>query len=545
MTKQYQIKSAELKAVEDVRFQSILQLKSDFKNNITIKNNKYYDTRVYISSNGDAFYPYMFSKTLEHDTTTGFPLKDDVDKIIEALNEGTEESLDAIPQSASSTRRLEGVLSCSSFNLMGTDSVVYAPTNFFHVDTEEGSFEMAEVYARSLLRDVNFKNYSNNDSSAIMTDLNTYTLKTSAPVDNGNITAKTLFRGTGQDETIGPYISQYLLCPFNYGNMPIEQKFTPENDQPQTLTKAEWLNIQNGSVSGSIVKTNPEYIWNGRVLGSKVHNDPLFQFYYNAALISIQNGIKPETFHHPKTSAWTSGGSPNLFASVAHVCQGALRCAWNAKYNLGMKIRPEVYAARLALQEEIGFDSSKVPGLDSMASLMTQGIKTKIKAKSISKGGPGKLYLLLQFPEGSPTHPSWCAGHAAVAGAATTVLKAMLNCHEPDGVTRKAWPIQAKEARDQSVLQNYTEDDASQMTIIGELNKLGSNVTLGRDFAGVHYRCDGDCGIKLGEDYAITYLIDVAKEYHESQNGQFKGWLLEKYDGSRVKITSTGATAIA
>ena len=83
------------------------------------------------------------------------------------------------------------------------------------------------------------------------------------------------------------------------------------------------------------------------------------------------------------------------------------------------------------------------------------------------------------------------------------------------------------------------------MTIIGELNKLGSNVTLGRDFAGVHYRCDGDCGIKLGEDYAITYLIDVAKEYHESQNGQFKGWLLEKYDGSRVKITSTGATAIA
>jgi hypothetical protein len=47
MTKQYQIKSAELKAVEDVRFQSILQLKSDFKNNITIKNNKYYDTRVF------------------------------------------------------------------------------------------------------------------------------------------------------------------------------------------------------------------------------------------------------------------------------------------------------------------------------------------------------------------------------------------------------------------------------------------------------------------------------------------------------------------
>ena len=78
------------------------------------------------------------------------------------------------------------------------------------------------------------------------------------------------------------------------------------------------------------------------------------------------------------------------------------------------------------------------------------------------------------------------------------------------------------------------------MTIIGELNKLASNAALGRDFAGVHYRCDGDCGIGLGEKYAITYLVDIAKEYHESHIGLFTGWLLEKFDGTRIRITHTG-----
>jgi hypothetical protein len=147
----------------------------------------------------------------------------------------------------------------------------------------------------------------------------------------------------------------------------------------------------------------------------------------------------------------------------------------------------------------------------------------------------GERYLKLQFPEGSPTHPAHPAGHACVAGACVTVLKAMLKCHNDDG-TRRAWPLTAKHSLDGMSLVDYADMDKDSMTVIGELSKLANNVSLGRDFAAVHYRADGKDGIDLGEAYAITYLQDKAKEYHESNVGLFPGFLLERFDGSTVRI---------
>jgi hypothetical protein len=200
-----------------------------------------------------------------------------------------------------------------------------------------------------------------------------------------------------------------------------------------------------------------------------------------------------------------------------------------------MKIRPEVYAQRLDLVNDMTFDSSKVPGLDTMNTLMKADMKNLVIQANQASTGVSNLYLMLQFLEGSPTHSAWYAGHAAVAGACVTVLKAMLDCHEANETTRKPWTMDVNFSSNGDSLDDYTDPDVSQMTIIGELNKLASNVSLGRDFAGVHYRCDGDCGLALGEKYAIRYLVDLAKKLHESQSGLFEGWLLEKFDGSRVK----------
>jgi hypothetical protein len=44
------------------------------------------------------------------------------------------------------------------------------------------------------------------------------------------------------------------------------------------------------------------------------------------------------------------------------------------------------------------------------------------------------------------------------------------------------------------------------LTIEGELNKLATNISIGRDAAGVHYRSDGDPGLALGEALAISVL---------------------------------------
>jgi len=70
------------------------------------------------------------------------------------------------------------------------------------------------------------------------------------------------------------------------------------------------------------------------------------------------------------------------------------------------------------------------------------------------------------------------------------------------------------------------------LTVGGELNKLASNISLGRDAAGVHYRSDGVEGIKLGEAVALSILRDTATLYHE----QFPGFSLTRYDGTSVTI---------
>jgi len=547
MTKQLSLKRAELQAAEYIRLNSVIQLNNDFENSLIPKKKINYDLRIYKDSNNVLFYPYVFSKTLEHDINTGFVKKDDLDKLFTSLEDGTVESINNIILSTSTQRKLENLLASSSYNLVGTDSVAFSIPNFNNVDSEAGAFEMAEVYGKAISRDIPFGDYNTNPTvNNVINSLNEYSDFTTAPLDNGSITSNLLFRGAGTDEQYGPYISQLLYLDFNYGNLTMKQKYQSESDYISSLDKTEWLEIQNGKVNGSVLKTDEKYIYNGRILGSAVHNDPLYQFYYNAALILKQNGINPSAFTLSNSSAWTSGGMPNILASVAHVCQGALRSAWNAKWNLGMKIRPEVYAQRLNLSDENLVDSNQVPGLNSMYSLLRNSIKSLVKNfnNTISGGTNNNLLLLLQYPEGSPTHPSHPAGHAVVAGAATTILKAMFNCHEEDEITRKAWPNQAVHSIDGDNLVDYNGTDAGNMTIVGELNKLASNVALGRDFSGVHYRCDGDCGIKLGEDFAITYLVDIAKELHESQNGSFDSWLLEKFNGDIIKIKSIGVSTI-
>ena len=274
-----------------------------------------------------------------------------------------------------------------------------------------------------------------------------------------------------------------------------------------------------------------------------MHTDALYQFFYNAAMIGFQNGIKPAKVNYStRTSAWASGGPPDILAAVAHVAVGALRCAWYSKYGLAMKVRPEVYAQRLEFMLGDQADEGccqRVPGYQGIKALATE-FPEMLDLYKEANGGTYMLNML--YPEGSPAHPSCPAGHAVVAGACSTVLKAMLDTHNPDK-TLKAWPMQAKHSLDGSQLDDYTDPDASDLTIVGELNKLATNVSLGRDMAGVHYRCDAYSGLKIGEEYAISYLQDKAREYSETASGAFNGWLLHTMMGETVCI-SAGKTEV-
>jgi hypothetical protein len=64
------------------------------------------------------------------------------------------------------------------------------------------------------------------------------------------------------------------------------------------------------------------------------------------------------------------------------------------------------------------------------------------------------------------------------------------------------------------------------LTLGKELDKMATNIAIGRDWAGVHYRSDAVQGILLGEKVAISFLQDWIERYPEPNAAfSFHGYL--------------------
>jgi hypothetical protein len=61
-----------------------------------------------------------------------------------------------------------------------------------------------------------------------------------------------------------------------------------------------------------------------------------------------------------------------------------------------------------------------------------------------------------------------------------------------------------------------------------------SNIALGRDSAGVHYRSDSIRGLIVGEQQALALLRDYSRTYNE----RFDGFIIRKFNGDKIKITA-------
>jgi hypothetical protein len=174
-----------------------------------------------------------------------------------------------------------------------------------------------------------------------------------------------------------------------------------------------------------------------------------------------------------------------------------------------MRLRPEVFGARI---HQVMVGNANYP-IHSDA-LNAQALKAVY-------GNTGSYLLPIAYPEGSPAHPSYPAGHAAIAGACVTVLKAFFN-------ESFAIPAPVVASADGTALQPYD----GTLTVGDELNKLAANIALARDTAGVHYRSDGIDGLNLGESVTVGMLHDIALTYHED----FSGFTFTRFDGSTRTI---------
>jgi hypothetical protein len=405
-----------------------------------------------------------------------------------------------------------------------------------------------------------------------------------APLDlqagsgGADIKTQTLFRTGLVGEDVGPLVSQFFIRPIGYGVQSIDQKEVPYIAKRDFLTThGEWLLAQNtgkdkygrdygncnnyadqrncpnnmyyptenGNADGPVIK---RYISTMRDLARFVNRDALHQAYFNAALFldgigtPVDAGNPYRGNRYSREGGFATLGGPDLLTLVSEVASRALKVIWRQKWLVHRRCRPEVYGGLLQMQLKGYMGGMRAYGLpqtveecNQFDNALNDTLAAVASHNAAQNGGSETLFLPMAFSAGSPSHPAYGAGHATVAGACVTVLKAWfeedakladifarvnagLPKDPPAGMLKLLQPGYRKKGgtlEDFCEPQEYTGDDADKITVGGELNKIASNVAMGRSMGGVHWRSDNTRSLRLGEEIAIEILRKRTMEYAE------------------------------
>jgi hypothetical protein len=456
-----------------------------------------------------------FSKGLPHNDLGEVDLNA-YNAYLQALNSGKPADFEAIPLGG--TAKLSNPQSAYCYALEGADAAALAAPPPPAFASAQSAGEMAEDYWQALTRDVPFSQYGTDPTiGQAVTDLNKLS-DYRGPKVNGLVTPDVIFRGPTPGDLTGPYLSQFLLktVPMGAASMPQLYRTAVAGDDYWT-SYADWLKGQRGGATGSNnFDSTPRYIRNNRDLALYLLVDWSGQANVMAALILNSFGTAALATSNPYLHSATqvgnlTFGAPGLVDLVSRAPNPANRASFCQKWLVHRRVRPEAFGGRIHNHVT---GAAKYPIHSDVLN------SAALKAVFSAKGN----YLLPQaYPAGSPLHPSYPAAHAVTAGAGITVLKALFN-------ESFVIPSPVTPSDDGLSLAPYT---GAPLTVGGELNKLASNIALGRDAAGVHYRSDGVEGIKLGEAIAISILRDTATVYNEV----FPGFSFTKYDGTPVTIS--------
>jgi hypothetical protein len=485
-------------------------------NNLQHPNNQ--DENLYPNKIGN------FSKGLPHNND-GTVVLSAYNALLNAINSGRPADFDAIPLGG--TVKLTNPQSGLAFDMQGPDShaLVQPPAPAFASRAQAA--EISENYWMALLRDVPYSQYAGNPiANAAAADLTLYGADFDGLKNGGAVTTGTLFRGLTPGDRLGPQLSQFFYQDLNFGANKVEQKIKTTVAGVDYVTDFDtWLAVQRGIAQGpDAFDPVPRYMRNGRDIGQWVHIDVLFQAYFHAFLILANAGAPFDDGNpyndNPNQFGFGTFGGPHIATLLCEVATRALKAVWYQKWFVHRRLRPEVMAERV---HRTLFAGAGYP--------VHADILNSFNDSNRLKGfmPAGNALLPLAFPEGSPTHPAYGAGHATVAGACVTILKAWFK-ETTRFVDIGLNPVQP--ADDGLSLVPYAGSDAGDITVGGELNKIAANVALGRNTAGVHWRSDATESMKLGEAIAIGILKDQRACYNEV----FNGFSLTKFDGTTVTV---------
>src|SRR5215467_10873365 len=434
---------------------------------------------------------------------------------LQALNSGKWADFEAIPLGGAAKFSSPQAAYC--YSMEGADAAALAAPPAPAFSSAQAAGEMVEDYWQALTRDVPFSQYGTDptiaQAAADLSKLSDYR----GPKVNGQVTPEVIFRGPTPGDLTGPYLSQFMLKPVPMGAATLPQLYrTAVAGDDYWTSYADWLTGQRGGATGSNkFDSTLRYIRNNRDLAMYLLVDWSGQANVMAALILNSFGTAALSPWNPYLHSATqvgqiTFGAAGLIDLVNRVPNPANRACWYQKWLVHRRVRPEAFGGRI---HNYVTGAAKYPIHSDV--LNSAALKAVFSAK-------GSYLLPMAYPAGSPLHPSYPAAHVVTAGAGITVLKALFN-------VSFMIPSPVMSSDDGLSLVSYT---GGSLMVGGELNKLASNIALGRDAGGVHYRSDGIEGIKLGEAVAISILRDTATLYNEV----FPGFSFIKYDGTPVTI---------
>jgi hypothetical protein len=488
-----------------------------------------------------------------------------------------------------SQRLLENPQSGLAYTLEGSDpaALFMPPAPAFA--SERQALEAAELYWLALTRDVPFDHYATDIRIAdAVFDLNALSGSATTPLSPhlpaGPFTTETIFRGPTAGDRAGPYLSQFLLRDVPYGAQVIPATIRTLLPQVDFLTNwDDWLEVQDGCDAN---QTNcdpvPRLIRSGRDMAQFVHVDRDYNAFFNACHLMLfgrdptrrcearaglgipfgpclpyVNPLAPpaEEFAQTGKSQNQIGqgtfGDQHVKSVLVGAVQRAFNAVWYQKWSVHRRLRPEEFGGRVHLAKLAGggapagvafpvngllFQSTALFGPAGSAD---QGrVFTYNAAQNANLRNPavdalgqpssaGTFLLPQAYAEGSPLHPAYGSGHSTVAGCLVTILKAFFH-------NDWRFPNAVEPNEDGTSVRLYTGTDV--LTIAGELDKLASNVGLGRTWAGVHWRSDHEEALLLGEQLAVSILCDQRSLFNEPYEFRFRSFDFGPFGGRVVRI---------
>lgn len=392
-----------------------------------------------------------------------------------------------------------------------------------------------------------------------------YFIQTNKAFNTDNV-----FRANIKGDDIGYHLSQFLFVGTNsqgagratdgvgfdhlegkiqYGSTRIDQRVRIATPGKDYMTNwAQWLDAQNAADVRGLETygdaANPSgyrFIWTPRDLATYVHYDALHQAYFNACLILLDIKI-PFDPGMPfrdrdaidKQIGFATFGGPHILTLVSEVAARALKAIRYQKYCVHRRARPEQTAGfihqHLSGNTASGFEcmqhltvNMNAVSLFGKVKMHNEGQNTNPDRSGDPSSADPSWLLPMPFVEGSPMHPSYGSGHATVAGACVTILKAFFD-------SGYELPFAVVPANDGNILANDPAN-LGKYTVEGELNKLAANVAIGRNWGGVHWYSDQLESLRLGEKIALGILEEQKLTYGENFSMS-----VPLFDGTTIRI---------